>query len=545
MRSRTTIRLLFLVLTATVVFQTGACRRTPATDQRAIVVAVENDLVNLDPIRSQEPYSLRVIGQVFEGLVGLSANNEIIPGLAESWSHNETYDLWTFEIRPDVYFHEDPAIGPERTRAVDAEDVVFSFQRVVSKDSYPAFVLADALEGVETFQEDTSAGLSGVRATGPMTVEMALVKPEPSFLHRITSPWFAVYPREVAALGPDVFGRSRVAGTGPYRLVSRMDNEVVLARHERHWQGAPEIERLIFRVIKNEQIRLSELRNGNVDIMVLPVALAPAVIAGSPSSTGEYPLTRFYRGRFNVESFPTFNSHFIGMNCDRLDVHVRRAISLGINREELLRAVVHGTGAVTAGTVPVGLLGYQPPYPGDIFDPEEAREALLRSSFRPANDRIELLVHEKDNSEQLGQLVQAQLARIGITVDLVRLDYNSVVGRMIQGETQAFALALEYVFSAPEPTLNNIFHSDKIPVPNFWRYRNPLVDRGLDDLRLIGDRSLANELARHVEKQIIDDAPAAFLYQLHNLVVHRSGISGVSFNGHSIPLFAGLRLDET
>ncbi len=528
---------LLTVLFAAVAMADGCRRETAPPPANTLTVGVENDLTNLDPIKSQEPYSLRVIGQIFEGLVTLNARNELEPALAKSWTHNDNYDTWTFEIRPGVYFHEDELFGPDRTREVTAQDVVESLQRIVSKDSYPQFVLADAILGVQAYQEGTADSVAGLRVTGPRTVEIRLQQPEPAFLHRLTSPWFCVFPREAVALGPDVFGRTKAVGTGPFKLVSRLDNEVVLAKNERYWRGdAGGYARLVFRVIKNEQIRLSELRNGHVDLMVLPLPLVPVVLEEPESANGELPLNPEFAGRFAVRSFPTFNSHFIGMNCEKMDVHLRRAVSLAIDRRELLRAVVHGAGVVATGTVPIDLLGYVPPYNGDIFDPARAVEELAKSSFDPSGDEIEILVHEKDNTEKLGQLVQAQLAKIGVRVSLERLDYNTVVGRMIQGDTEAFALALEYVFSAPEPILNNIFHSAKIPVPNFWRYSSSEVDRGLDDLRRIGDRSEANARAQKIEEQIIEDAPAAFLYQLSNLVIFREGIDGVSINGHSIPL---------
>jgi ABC-type transport system substrate-binding protein len=530
----------FMIVALAMIALVGpGCSKSPGeriSQPAVITMAVENDLTNLDPIKSQEPYSLRVIGQIFEGLVTLDGTNQLKPALAERWSHNETYDVWTFEIRQGVRFHEDDCFGAKRTREVTAQDVVDSFTRIVSKESYPAFVLADALVGVQEFQEGKSPGVTGLRATGPYTVEMRLQKPEPAFLHRITSPWFCVFPREAVALGPDVFGRTKAIGTGPYKLVSRLDNEVVLDANRDHWSGrVPAYGRVVCRVVKNEQIRLSELRNGNLSLMVLPLALVPAVVKET-NAPGGYQLVDDYADKFQVRAFPTFNTHFIGLNCEKMDVHLRRAIAYAVDRGEALQAVAHGAGLLTPGTVPVGLLGYVPPYSGDIHDPERARAELAQSGFNPAKDHIELLVHEKNSAEQLGQLIQAQLGRVGIPVQIVMLDYNAVIGRMIQGDTQAFVLALEYVFSAPEPILNNIFNSEKIPVPNFWRYSNPAVDAGLARLRTVGDRAEANAIARDIEKTIVDDAPAVFLYQLSNPVIARKDIGGLAVNGHSIPL---------
>lgn len=513
-----------------------SCDRQAAPVGSRLVFGVENDLTTLDPIKSQDPYTLRVIGQIYEGLVTLNANDEIVGALAESWSHNATFDVWTFKLRPGVRFQSDSSFGALGSRTVTATDVVDSFKRIVSKESYPAFVLADALVGVAEYQAGTASGVAGLRVVDSVTVEMRLQVSEPSFLHRLTSPWFVIFPREAVALGSDVFGRTKAVGTGPYRLLSRADNEVVLAKNMEYRTKLPDAyDTLVFRVVKNDQIRLTELRNGQIQAMVVTPLLIPAIVGIRDSAGGSQP-TKAFRANFMLSSHPTFNSHFIGMNSERMDVHLRRAISLGINRLDALEVVANGAGRVSNGTVPIGLLGYEPPYSADIYDTMAARRELLESKYRTGRDSIELLVHEKASSEQLGQLVQAQLARVGIRVYLTKLEYNAVVGRMIKGETQAFALSLEYVFSAPEPILNNIFNSAKIPVPNFWRYRNASVDSLFAQLRRTGDRAAANRLASQAEKLIIDDAPVAFLYQLDNIAVSRIEVGAIPFNGHSIPL---------
>jgi len=532
----------FAVLVLAVLVSSG-CKGPRHEEGHELSFAIENELTNLDPIKSQEPYSLQVIGQIFEGLVSLDGHNQMVPVLAESWSHNKDFTVWQFKIRKGVYFHEDDCFGPRRTREVSAQDVLYSFQRIVSKESYPAFVLADIVKGVGDFQTGKASDVSGFRVVGGDVFEVELQKPEAFFLHRITSPWFCVFPKEAVSLGPDVFGRTNGIGTGPFLLKQRSDTEVVLEKNAHYWRSTEgNLERLRFKVIKNEQIRLSELRNGNISMMRLPVSLIPGVLATSGSRPDEFRLKPPFDRDFNVGAFPTFNSHFIGFNCDKMDVHLRRAISFALDRNEIVKAITNGSGLLSTGTVPAGLLGYQPPYNGDIFDLERAKAELKQSTFNANTMTVDLLVHEKDNTELLGQLVQSQLQKIGLKVAIRKMDYNAVVDRMIKGETQAFALALEYVFSAPQPILINIFDSAKIPVPNFWHYRNPKVDADLEKLRHVDDQTKANAMCQRIEKQTIEDAPAAFLYQLRNLVIVRKNISGVAFNGHSIPLLWQVRV---
>jgi len=522
---------------ATAVLAIGAvsgcrgCTPSPSVPTSEIVVACENEIATLDPAKSQEPYSLRVIGQIFEGLVSLDDRNQIEPALATKWIANETFDTWTFELRPHVRFQEDDVFGPSRTREVTAADVVASLTRLAAKDSYPSFVLADAVQGVAEFQAGKARDVAGIRAVTPQIVEIRLSKPEPTFLHRLTSPWFVVFPAEAVALGPDVFGRARAPGTGPYRLVSRTDSEVVLAANPSWWKGSPKVSTLVFRVTKNDALRLAQLRARQINWMLVPESLSTSLLAG-PSTPAES-----LGPDVAVDSFPSFSSHFVGFNCDKLDVHLRRALSFVIDRWAITSAVAGHTAVASVGTVPAGLLGYLPPYSEDLHDESRARAELAQSTFKPARDSIELLVHEKDASENVGQIIQAQAAKIGVRITIKKLEYNTVVGRMISGDTQAFVLALDYVFSAPEPILNNIFNSAKIPVPNFWHYRSTEVDRRLEDLRGVQDREKANALARDIERLVIDDAPAVFLYQGRKVVLRARSVPSVPINGHGIPRF--------
>jgi len=517
----------------------GCEKKTHEPTSVVLRFGLENEVTNLDPIKIPNIYALQVAGQIYEGLVGLDEKNQPIPLLAESWTNSKDFTVWKFKIRDGVFLHTDSCFGKNLTREMAAEDVRYSFQRMVSKESASGFALVDVIKGVPEYQAGANQNVSGLRVIPPDTFVVELVKPEPFFLYRITSPLFCVFPKEAVDLGPDVFGHTKAIGTGPFRLVRKTDVEVGLERNPKYWRSiSGNLKEIKFTVIKNDQIRLTELRNNNIDMMAIPLSLGSALLEVG-QQTNDLPVLKTpFRDHFQIDAFRTFNTHFIGLNCEKMDIHLRRAISLATNREEITRAVTSGTGIATPGTIPAGLLGYQPPYTKDIFNIEEAKAELKKSKYNPKKDKIEFLVHEKDNSEQVGQILQAQLSKIGLNVTLKRLDFNSVIGLILKGDAVAFSMFIEYVFSAPEPMINNLFHSSKIPVPNFWRYNNPQIDKGLDDLRKLGNRAEANALTQKLEKQIIDDAPVVFLYQLNNVVIYKNNVTDVAYNGHNIPLFS-------
>ena len=517
----------------------SGCQKEVKEDGKALVYGLENEIVTLDPIKISNTYELQVAGQIYEGLVGLDNNNQIEPLLAESWVVSSDFKTWKFKIREDVFFHEDAVFGEGLTRKLTVEDVSDSFHHILSKGSASSFALVEIIKGARAYQAGTAQTVSGLKVFLPDTFVIELEKPEPFFVYRITSPAFAVFPKEAVNLGADVFGKTKAIGTGPFQLISRSDVEVVLSRNPKYWRNTGgNIKNLNFLVIKNDQIRLTELRNNKIAMMTVPLSLASAVIDPVKGSPHTPVLNNTFSSSFEAAGFKTYNVHFIGLNCDRMDVHLRRAISLAINRTDLTKAVTAGTGTVVPGPIPQGVQGYVAAYQDDIFDINAAKEELNKSKYDPSRDKIELLVHDKGNSEQIGTLVQNYLNKIGIKVILKRLDFNSVIGMIIKGEADAFSMFFEYAFSAPEPMLNFLFHSSKIPVPNFWRYSNPLIDQGIETLRQMDNRDKANAFAQKLEKQIVDDAPAVFLYQLNNIVIYKKNIANVTYNGHNIPGFS-------
>ncbi len=523
--------IIFLMLTA-------GCTQMQKPASTVLDYAIENDLTTLDPCHVIDIYAIQVIGQLYEGLVSLDRQNKLIPVLAESWSHDPEFRTWTFKIRKGVFFHDNNCFGAKKTRELVAEDVRYSFQRILEKTSYPSFMLAN-VDGAKEFQCGKTNTVSGIKVIDSRTVEIKLKQAEPHFLARLTSPWMTVYPKEAVENGPGTFGRDIAVGSGPFRLVRRKDTDVLIEKNDRYWRTVDgNLQQVHFRVIKNEQICLSELRNHNISVMRVLLILMPGVMIKTKDG---FILKPPFDKDFQLAAFPTFNSHFVGFNCDKLDVHLRRAMSLAIDRKEIVKAVAHDSGIVTSGTVPVGLLAYKPPYSGDISNLEMAKAELKKSAWNLSKP-IELLVHEKNQSELEGQLIQSQMQKLGIKIVIHKLDFNAVQDRMIKGQTEAVSMWLSYVFSAPEPILD-IFISSKIPVPNFFRYKSDKFDQLISKAILTSDRQKANQISQAAEKQLIDDAPVAFLFQLNDVFIFRKEISNFYCNGHQVPLLWDARLN--
>ena len=511
---------------------------TVASAAAPIVFALESEPERLDPLTIRNPQTFRVAWQIYEGLIGLSDAGEPEPRLAASWQTAD-FRTWTFTLRPNIVFHASPLFGAgSPSRPVTADDVVWSYTAACSPGAYAAFFLVDTIEGCAEYNAGSADTVDGVRAVAPDEVEITLLKAEPFFLDRISAAWLAVFPRE-AALPQfrDLWGLRYAVGTGPYRLVSRSDTEHVLQPNPEYWDKArvPRIERLVFRVIGNPQVRLAELTRGRVDISPVPPELFPALIGPDRRLQGRYERT------LTLKTFKTFNVHFIGIDLMAVpDVHLRRAMALGTDRAAMAALVLRGFADVIAGPIPSSMPGAAAA--AAVYRPERARAELSQSGYR--GGPIDMYVSDLAQSERIGQIFQQQMKAIGIDIRLVKQDYGSIIGRAIQGSAPLFQAYAEIVFSSPEPLLVNLFHSAKIPVPNFWKYASPRTDAALDGLRGIPSAEDRIAEAGKIASEAMRDVPAIFLYSADHVLVHSRRVSDVAVNPQGHYQLERLRLTE-
>jgi ABC-type transport system substrate-binding protein len=524
---------------AAISLMAGCGKKAEPTTSR-LRFGMEKDFVTLDPANLTDPITFRVVGQIYESLLSLDADNKATPALAESWRANDTMDVWTFKIRKGVRFHESPVFGSSKTRDLTPDDVVYSISRSVSPGKVAGFALGGVIAGAADFMGGKAEAVSGLRVVNSEEVEIKLTRPEPYFPYRLTSPYIAIYPKEAVDQGEEVFAKSKPIGTGPYRVVSSSDNEIVLTKNDKYWgQSSPNAPTDIsFVVVGNEQLRQIELRNKRLDVAAATPGMLPTVLAkAASSSAGASPsLSREWAGKFGIYSHADFNSYFIAFNTEKVQRPIRRAVNLGVDRKEIANALTFGSGISKWNSVPEGLQGYTPPFTLPESNAAAAKEALANAGGSSGGAGFELLVHELDSSETLGELIQSRMKDVGLNVKITKVTFNEAMRRLVEGDYEAMAMKFQYVFSAPEPILGMLFGSDQIPGANVWLYRSPEVDSLLASYANSGERDQLDKISAQIEKQVYEDAPGVFLYQAQSIFLHNPAIKSFSVNGHGIPL---------
>ena len=328
--------LLLLPITVVALFCLQSCKQQTPPQVKSLTIGLETDIVSLDPIKTLDPHVSRVVGQIFEGLVGLDESNQVVPLIAESWKPNDNFDQWRFTLRKGVFFHTNDLFGPAKTRKLTADDVAFSFNRIFSKESMIGFVLDGVIKGGADVKAGKASTLSGVKVVSPNEIEFQLETPDPLFVNRLTSVLLAIVPREASTLAQGEFGVKTTIGTGPFQIDQRTDSEALLSKNSKYWrQTSGNVEKLSFRVIKNDQIRLVELKNKKIDLARIPSALADGVAEKASTAGSDLKLRSDWQG-FQSSIFRTFNVVALGFNSDKMDIHLRRAINFGIKRKDIV-----------------------------------------------------------------------------------------------------------------------------------------------------------------------------------------------------------------
>jgi peptide/nickel transport system substrate-binding protein len=369
-----------------------------------LIVAETTPPVTFDPtqsalIKTWFPWQLS-----FDGLMLVQPDGSFQPRLATDWTISEDGLVHTFNLREGVVFHNGEPF--------EADDVVYTFERAKA-------------EGIPYTQARVGV-IDTVVALDTHTVVITLSKFDSGFMNNLANTYpvgTAIMNREAgAASDPAVF----MVGTGPFKMVSYApERELVFEANKNYWEAdRPKVDNLIIRYIPEQQAQLAALQAGEVDIM-FPVPETALVLAGDSNVT--------------IQEVVSANVVRINVNSGRppLDnVDVRRAISLAIDRQEMVDAALLGKGAPSSH-IPEGYAwGIAPEdQPYNTRNIEEAKKLLADAGF-PDGFELELM-HLAGYGTYLDRNIEVladQLDKIGITTTIVPLELASWLDRLLTAE---------------------------------------------------------------------------------------------------------------
>ena len=482
-----------------------------------VVIAAGTDLDHANPLVSADQWTSELLRfALFMPLLRYDVDLALEPALAESWNVAGDTAV-TFHLRRDVRWHD----GTPTT----AHDVQFTFDR--AKDPETGFPNAGY------FTRWTRA-----EVVDSYTVRFTMERhAEPL----AGWPFTPIVPRHLldtvpaAAMRRAAFNRHPV-GNGPFRFVSQRTNDRwVFERNPGYPEalgGPPLVERLVWRVIPENSAQIAELRAGEADLVLQP--------------RPEQVLELADRDGFRAVVKPSRQFTFVAWNGKRgelADARVRRALSLGIDREAIVRAFRSGYGEVVPGPVMPSHWAYDGDLRAVPFEPDSARALLADAGLEDRDGdgilenedgvpfRIELKVPAgSDYYRDIAEGIRGDLAAVGVEVRTRATEFNTLIADVTSAERRFDAFLLGWAGDF-RLDLQDTFHSGSLGGPyQFASYANPELDSLIDRASAEPDRAGALPMWHRVQEILRDDQPWTVLFYQRDALLLRDRLKGVEMD---------------
>jgi peptide/nickel transport system substrate-binding protein len=433
----------------------------------------------MDPHQSVAAVDRQVYQNLYDKLVDINQNLEIVPMLATSWTITNNGRTYTFRLRPNVLFHDGTPFNAEAVR--------YNFERMLDR----------------TFaspRRSEIALVERVTVVDPQTVQIDLDKPFSPFLSVLSDrAGMMVSPAAARRLVRD-FAREPV-GTGPYRFVEKRPQErIVLERFDRHWdRTAANVDRITYRPIADEQAMLANMKAGELDITH---SVPPTEVAALRRDPNFRLLERpglGYQGMWINVTAPPFNNRAL-----------RQAFNASIDRRALVRVVFGDVATPGNGPFPPGLLGSDSGPNGRVPERNlDLARAKLREGGQPTGFAFTLKVTPGRVEQQIGQVLQSMAGEAGIRVNLEIVEFGTILSQLATRRYDAVRIGWS---GRPDPDGNIYAFNVTGGGTNFSGYSNPQVDTLLDAARLLSVPDHRRRAYATILTALNEDLPFIFLW---------------------------------
>jgi peptide/nickel transport system substrate-binding protein len=468
-----------------------------------VVIGSIADISDMNPLTSTDVVASEAQQHVlFLPVIHYDENLEPIPAFARSWEVNADTSLLTFHLRDDVYWHD----GVKST----AYDLAFAFERANQPETgFPNTAFW-------TYYGDGEA-------VDSFTFQVEL-RPHAQFM----DPWrtFPAVPKHIlgdvppAGIKQHPYSTRETIGNGPFRVASRVAGQSWTFEANPDFPeelgGRPYVDRIVFRWISEPATLLTELITGRVDFYNAPVP---------PEQAQRVEIDPNVR----LITYPGRSFIIIGWNQRREpfgDEGVRRALTMAIDRERIIDAVLYGHGSLANSTVPPFFWQYDAEAGADMgFDPEEAVRLLAEAGFTRGADgimrngdgqplRFTLNTNQGNQARvDIAQIVQADLSRIGIQMNIQVLEWSTLLSRINNPRTRDFDAVMIGWRTEFRIDDSDLFHCDKHEEPYQWvGHCDSRLDALMDTLPLITDESTALPLWAEYQRRVAAQQPYTFIY---------------------------------
>lgn len=472
-------------------------------------VATTANVTTWDPVKSFSTEAL-YMANIYEGLLRVNppgSAETYTPMLAESWDHSEDGLTWTFNLRPDVTFHDGE---PMNAAAVKAS--------------------------IEAVKERGGAGfiwapLDSIDVVDDLTVQMNLSYSAPvELIAGSTYGAWIISPKalEAAAADDTYFEAGVEAGTGPWMLESfTPDTEILLTRFDGYWGGwdGNHSDKVLLSIVPEAVQQQQMLEGGQVDLATrLPL-----------EATADFQ----DREGYTVVTEPSWFNYLAYFNTTRPPLDnpkVRQALSYAIPYDDVIAVGPLGLAQQARGPVPHGVWPYSDATPQYTQDLDKARALLAEAGLTDGFSLRMTYAAENEIESRFAPVIQAAFAEIGVDlqVDAVLFSQQWEEAKAVPEDAQDIFVVLYWPTYADAGTDNlwSLFHSSEAPFFNLSYWKNDQYDKLIDDAAALTVTDPDASLAMYEEAQtlLVDEAPGAFFFDADAVYVVPDHVKGFEYN---------------
>lgn len=472
-------------------------------------------IATLDPAFAKSQSVMWVVHQLYNTLVQIDENAKIIPSLAKSWDISPDNLTFTFHLRTDVFFHDNEILFAKKKRKLTANDVVYSFKRIVDKNiaSSGAWIFNNRVDSLNAFT-----------AIDDSTFQLRLIKAFNPVLGILTMQYCSIIAHEaVEKYGKDF--RRYPCGTGPFMFVAWEEGQaLILTKNKKYFEKdstgkrLPYLDGIKVSFFDNKATEFLEFQQGRLDyVNDIDASFKDEIL----TKKGE--LCKEWKGKIILSKHAYLNIEYLGILSDTANMllknsplknkKIRQAINYSIDRKKMMLYVRNSIGtAAESGFIPAGLPAFDSViFKGYKYNQAKALQLLKEAGYPNGKGLPVIKLLTIPQYADLASYIANDLQQSGFIIQVEAVQKSLLLEQTAKSE----ALFFRGSWIADYPDAENylsVFYSLNPAPPNYTRYSNPAFDILYDKALEERNDSVRYQLYQQADQLVMNDAPVVPLW---------------------------------
>ena len=532
-----------LIIPLSIIFFTS-CKSRQHPDKKIFHYNEQTGIASLDPAFAKNQSVMWAIHQLYNTLVEVDADNHLIPCLAKSWEVATDNLTFIFHLRTDVYFHDDAVFTNGKGRRLRAQDVEYSFKRIIDKNV--------ASPGAWIFNNKVDSA-NGFKALNDSTFQLKLVRPFQPILGILSMQYCSIVAKEVVDKYGSNFRRHPV-GSGPFAMVAWEEGQALVLKKNPHYfekdssgYALPYLDGIKISFFDSKATEFLEFQQNRLDfINDIEASFKDEIL----TKTGN--LKKEWQGKLLLQKHPYLNTEYLGILVDddnelvknsplRLQ-KIRQAINYGFDRQKMMLYLRNSIGtAAESGFVPAGLPSFDSiKVRGYHYDVAKAKQLLAEAGFADGTGLPLIKLLTIPVYADLAGYIANELQQIGIKVQVETIQKSLLLEQT--SKSQALFFRASWIADYPDAeNYLSVFYGKNPAPPNYTRYKNQAYDALYEKAIAEKNDSLRYAMYQQMDQLIINDAPVVPLW--YDMAIHLVHNNIINFEPTSLNLLELRKVD--